>query len=589
MSSIPSFAFENSFSGYSFSFALLYNNNDLNYIKGDTTDSVSANAILNIPYTDASGNNVCFPFGNQFIIQPFGNSEAGYSSNNPNTAVLSESAFTAKSLSELFAAAFTPATFFFLYRDSKPRVQICYSYNCSNDISGNTCTSFLPPKVFTFEGDNAKTLAKSTSQVMEIPYWTSEQVNDTSGSCVPMIAKITVHLEADPFLQKVFPNLIYFADNTSRVIGTGSLPPIEGITVGKNFGVDDSPNSFPVFYLRVVIDDFTSSTLPKDASGNILSRPFFTSETQVNGIELNILTEYNPTTVYNGVPNTVVLNNNTIFPGTVQFSTLSNAAKQVTNTNSVGLLVFRNLQYSFNSSGTTNLVISNQKNLNLNLGTFPTTAGSKVIVDDTNTIYNGDVVIVESKNVAPQSVNDGTFLTFQYRQQNQNKVPSMAKQYGVSGYPTKNFLWQVVKLTSNGEIIGNVGDKITYDSYVGLYAYQCVNNDPNIPVTCGWMSASSCGTNCVPYMSNGHGTCEAWKIVNKQGNTGNAVVNKAFFGLEASANSTCAFPKGWLTNDNRAFTNPPTIFKSGNESGFQDGSSYWNFTKALPSPQPLPK
>ena len=310
----------------------------------------------------------------------------------------------------------------------------------------------------------------------------------------------------------------------------------------------------------------------------------------MNGIELNVLTGYNPSTLTKEISNESF--GNVLIPGTVTFSTISNAAAQVTNTNSVGLLVFRNLQFSFdsNNKGPTNLVISNQKTLNLNIGTFPTTAGSKAIVNDTNTIRNGDVVIVESKNVAPQSVNDGTYMTFQYRQKNQNKVPSMAKQYDVSGYPLKNFLWQVVTMTSNGDIIGNVGDKISYNSYVGLYTYQCVNNDPNIPVTCGWMSASSCGgTNCVPYMKSTHGTCEAWLINNKQTNPGEYVVNKAFFGLEASANSSCAFPNGYLTNDNRTFTNPPTIFKAKNESGFADGSSYWNFTKALPNPQPLPK
>lgn len=558
--STPLFLFENSFSGYSFSFALIYNNNDAPYLN-NTASSVSNDAILNIPVS--SEDTTCFPFGYQFVLQPFGNSEAAYATNS-QSAFASESALTAKALSQFFAAAFTPATYQFNYdSDGTPSVKICYDYKCNNridDTTTNSCTQFLEPVVFEYTGENKKSLAKSTIQDMYVPCWTDAQLSDTttSAGCYPSVVKIRLRLEADAGLQKIFPRLLTYAQQYPK-------KPVESVTVGGASG-----NQFPVFYLRVVVDD--SALLPKDALGNFVRRAFFTSEIQKDGIPLTVLSQYTPTQLVSSTQGAVVIQ------ATATFSTIvSQVQDQNTDTNTIGVLVFSELAYT-----TSPFTIFTKKPQNVNLGTFPTEAGAVAIADENNRIRNGDVVFVEALASVVGDVDDGNFMTFQYREVTDAKVPTMAK----APVPNNNFLWQVLALNSAG-FIQKTNVEVTFDSNIALYAYECKDNDPTKKVACGYLSATNGGgTNNTPSMFPGAlpGTCETWTLKNKTGTKEKYIsTDGTYFGLEVNNNNSCAFPGGCLTNGTRPGRRPPAIFQKGNCDGT---ASLWRFAKVASAPLP---
>jgi hypothetical protein len=266
----------------------------------------------------------------------------------------------------------------------------------------------------------------------------------------------------------------------------------------------------------------------------------------------------------------------------IKYSTI--AANVVQNTETIGILVCSNLLYTPSVSSSTSFHIYSKSPSSLTFGSFPTTQGVIDIQTNGNVINDGDVVIVESQYSRVAGV--GHFMVFKWLENNKKKVPSMAQ-----SPDAKYSLWQIVQLDANGNMVNkdkdttNTAYPIAFDSYVGFYAFNCNPNDPT-PVTCGWMSAKTCGGNCYPYMNgNNGGPCEAWKVVNKTGGSESYVLDNFYLGVQSSPNNNCGYPGWWLTNANREFTNPPTLYKPDSFDAFD---SYWRFNRVLKQ-EPLPK
>ena len=563
---MSSFKFANSFAGYTFSFSLLSNP----FQNSDATKDAKLNAVLNVTLpTDSS---ICYPFINQFVLQPFGNTEASFNTNNTiskTTTIFPDSSFNAKGLSSFFAAAFTPGSFSFSYdanASGNLKVTLEYSYNCTNTVTGSLCANILPPVVFTFPkfGNNAK----SDSQDIYVPYWTDAQLGDTttSSGCYPTVDKIRVHLEADPAQQNVLLTLVQYQNFTNN--RTKQLQEITNKLVSINPSLVIGTDSFPVLYFRVVQDDDSAGKLPS----NNLRRPFVVSNIQSNGQEVNVLTA-------------VTYGSDTII--SYQDTPISTAVTQSTST--IGLLVFTNLYVYY--TGSNNIrTIETRHNLGLELGSFPTDAGALISSNEINTIKNGDVVIIKAKYdwTYDFTINDGNYMGFEQENQDASKVPSMnstPQNRNFTGSPstTSHYYWQVVSLNANGNVTGNSGDDIQQGTPVGFRAYQC-NSDDSF-VTCGWLSAKSCNKNtgCYPTMNSTSNNCEVWTIQSfpSQG-PGKTVQNGTDVTIQVSNQNVCGFPNQWLTNANRTGYKPPTLY-----SELATDRSIWTLTRIYSS-MPLP-
>lgn len=567
-----SYTFADSFNGYSFSFSLLYNS------AAGVTDQV-----LNGTLEDGT----CVPFGNQFVLQPFGNSYAAY--NRSNQTGRNNSAISARAISKLFAAAFTPATVAFTCtfdaqgQNIVPKVTIQYKSPCTKDVSGNPCMAFAAPVVFTFSGANAKTLAQSDSQYIEVPYWTAEQVtSDTSGSCYPQFARVKVHLESDYFWQSIFPKLITYSTQYESIFGK-----TDPNTVGQNAGTpfDDSQtyNAFPSFYLRVVQD---ATFLSK------LTRPYAITNLGLLGGSLNILTKYTISTTSYCAASPV---------GACTFAQFSPLSSVITtqNTNNIGLFVFTNLHLTIVSQ---QFLISSQKSTtDITIGSFPTTEGSTVITDLTNVIKSGDVLIFQSEGKGGV-LEDGSYMSFTQKTTKDTsgniiKVPEKAPSMDTAPSPAQYFLWQIVKVDQFANLIGSVGDPIGYGDYVSFYAYRCtdyIGKDPAYPISqCGWLSSTKCSlaNNCYPSISATRSLCELWKIEDVSLGHGPQVKTGVYLGIKSAStvSSSCKGTSGWyLINNSSTYTidgktfHPPTLSA---QLDLANPNSYWKLNRVLLSQQ----
>ena len=536
------YPFENTFNGYSFSFALTLN----------TTTQAQDTVVLTTLSDDKS---YCLPYYNQFLLEPFGNSNGAFKTNNPTAAVpYGDSMLDAKMLSSYFGVAMTPGTFTFDCTADRtsatPKVTFNYTYPVTTDTS--TCP-LIQTVTFTYDSANATTLAKSSTQDIYVPYWTTEQIGNT-GACYPKTAKIKVCLEADSNTQKLFNRLLTInaASRDSFSQGFSDFKQL----VGLNPGVDDASNAFPILYLTVVVTDY--GDLP-----STITRPYALSN--IVSENLNIVHDFKEDGT--GV-------------GDIVYSTIASSVVQ--NTETIGILVFSNLLYTQVSS---NLHIYMSSPSSLTFGSFPTTQGVINIKNNSDVINDGDVVIIEAK--FENRLQEGNFMLFKWLNSDKKKVPSMAKTPDA-----KYSLWQIVQLDANGNMVHkdkdttNTAFPIAFDSYVGFYAFNCSSTLPD-PVTCGWLSAKSCGgTNCYPYMNgNNGGPCEAWKLVNKAGGSETNVLDNTYLGILSSPNNNCNYPNQWLTNGNLEYVNPPTLVR---EDYFDTKLSFWRFNRVLRQ-QPLPK
>jgi hypothetical protein len=567
MSSLPPYKFANSFAGYTFSFALTPNP----FQNSDPTKNAKLNSILNVTLPDLP--TTCFPFINQFVLQPFGNSYAAFQTNNKagNTFV-PDSSFNAKELSQFFASAFTPGTFRFdsntnfegAYDKNTTTVTLQYSYNCNNTVTGGECAQKLPDVVFTFTPGTLQFISKSDSQDIYIPYWTDAQLGDTttSSGCYPTVDKIKVHLESDPAQQKVLSQIVTylnFTDNRTK----------QSEEINKLISINPSletESTFPPLYFRVVLDSNNDGTLPS----NKLRRPFVVSNIQKNGQEVNVLTGID----YGG--------------DTVTSYQVEPISTQVTqNTFTIGLLVFTNLQVTYDNKGRT---VATGYNLGLELGSFPTATGALIASNEINTIQNGDVVIIKAKfdwKFDFDTKNDGNYMGFEQKATDLDKVPSMnstPQNRSFTGTSSNHYYWQVVLLDANGTVKGKAGDPIPLGTPVGFKAYQCSSKDSF--VTCGWLSAKSCRSQaggCYPTMNSTSGNCEVWTIQSvPTPSTGTTVQNGSDVAIQVSNQNICKFPNQWLTNANRTGNNPPTLY-----SELATDRSVWTLTRVYSS-MPLP-
>jgi len=502
----------------------------------------------------------CLPYYNQFLLEPFGNSNGAFKTNNPTAAVpYGDSLLDAKMLSSYFGVAMTPGTFKFDYTNGTPKVTFNYTYPVTTDTS--TCP-LIQTVTFTYDSANAKTLAKSSTQDIYVPYWTAEQIGN-AGACYPKTAKIKVCLEADSSTQKVLSTLLSLNNFYSLTNGFKNL-------VGLNPGIDDASDAFPIFYLTVVVTDYgdlpSSTTRPYVLSNIITENLEIVSD--LKDTRAASITDTGGSAVSGGLEE-------------IKYSTI--AASVVQNTETIGILVFSNLFYT-QIVRPSSLSISTKSPASLTFGSFPTTQGVINIQNNSDVINDGDVVIIEAK--LDNNQKQGTFMVFKWLETDKNKVPSMAKT------PDANYsLWQIVQLDANGNMVNKGKDTTTtaypiaFDSYVGFYAFNCSSTLPD-PVTCGWLSAKSCGgTNCYPYMNgNNGGPCEAWKLVNKEGGSETNVLDNTYLGIQASPNNNCGYANEWLTNLNQTFTNPPTLFKINDFRSW----SFWRFNRVLKQ-QALPK
>ena len=237
--------------------------------------------------------------------------------------------------------------------------------------------------------------------------------------------------------------------------------------------------------------------------------------------------------------------------------------------NTIGFLVFSNLTINNTDNGFTLTNKSGQ--VDLNMGTFPTTKGAQQLADLSNTIKNGDVVYLQSTEPAKNR-----YLSFQ---KNSNvKVPTLQPN------PSNTCLWQIVKLSKDGYTIipetGNAEkDSIRYGEIVGFYAYNC-SGTPN--TLCGWMSSNPGTCNCTPYMSTkGHGCCETWYFSGK--NSG-YVYDKESPIIQCSITQPC--PLCSKNNDYLSqrsfFQDPPTL-----QSPSTKPVDAWQISKVY-SQKPLP-
>jgi len=527
------FAFQDSFSGYSFSFSLKYNTTR----QTDGTD----NPILNQPFVVYTNTTLSLPFGNQFVLQPYGNSKAAYDTNNKTSS--GDSAITAQGLSKLFASAFTPCSYTFNYDDTSKNTTITlnYDYGCVNSPNQ------IPPVVFTFKD---LTTTRSTDGIVFFPFWSTDQITgdtsgDTSGyTCYPQVAGLQMYLEMDQLQNELFKYLLS---------GSGKIDKKISGFLNKNPGVvgylDDS---FPVLYFRVQLSDL--ATFPN----NEKVRPFLISSTNPTGNQLQVFSGS-----LSGNPNP-----NEQDPPRISFDDLSARLSSVTtDTNTIGLLVFPNLQYN-----STNKNVRTRALQLATVGSFPTAAGNQAITDDIRILRNGDVVFI----VADDGQNLGSPGPYMSFQNVNNKAPSMSE----TPNPATNFLWQVVGLKDNGTFNGNAGDKIANGAMVGFYTYNCEGTSPQV---CGWLSTTknptTGGTKTLPTITGVNQQCEVWTVAKLDEPTVAYIYVGEVTTIAASNTvpEACQSQKGKL--DNRGADSP--------QVEEINVSTRWTFVRKFSS-QPLP-